>query len=61
VDGLGMHGEVRCKARIILILALAKWQVSGGVFCNDLNCWRASMQKSFPLTWDLRGEFLSSL
>ena len=25
-----MHGEVRCKARIILILALAKWQVSGG-------------------------------
>ena len=44
-----MHGEVRCKARIILILALAKWQVSGGVFCKDLIFWRASMYKSlFP-------------
>jgi len=31
MDGLGVHGEMRCRARIILILALAKLQSSGGV------------------------------
>ena len=30
MEGLGVHGEMRCRARIILILAFAKWQISGG-------------------------------
>ena len=31
MDVLGVHGEVRCRARISLILDLAKWQHGGGI------------------------------
>jgi len=30
MKGLGVHGEMRCRARINLILALAKWQHGEG-------------------------------
>jgi len=34
--GLGVHGEKRCRARIILILALAMWQDLRGIDnCKD--------------------------
>ena len=37
--GLGVHGEKRCRARIILILALAKWQVERGSVFAIIKFW----------------------
>jgi len=36
VEVLGVHGEVRCRARMSLVLDLAKWQdLRGSCNCND--------------------------
>ena len=52
-----MHGEMESKARIILILALAKWQFGGCVTLLIIKIMGASMHNVLSLTFRSEGEF----